>query len=272
MKILANLEVSPTPVTDWTRFVRETPIEEVFALRRLVGLHLSSSSFKCSYRELTYSRVKTYAADFETHKNTLAARPEILLILREFGFSEVQTEEVIVSCPELSRLNCHKSLGAWSGFPFGRENCVHLLANNPHLITLPSARIIAARSVLESHFNGHQILSVLLNSPNVVTESRDMVGLKLNYLFDTLRVSRKVVSNTHAALSHTLHHLQLRHAFLIRAGLYVVPDPKKELQFKNPSLDRIINTDDETFVTRVATGLSLLEYEVFKQVFEREEE
>lgn len=68
---------------------------------------------------------------------------------------------------------------------------------------------------------------------------------------------------------HTQEDVQNRHTFLERRGLYQTPDKKGQTSIVNPKLDRILNLDQDTFVTSVARA-SAEEYEVFQRLLARE--
>lgn len=66
-----------------------------------------------------------------------------------------------------------------------------------------------------------------------------------------------------------LDELRCRHCFLERRGLYQTPDKKGQTLIINPTLDSILNVDQDTFLTCVASA-SAEEYDVFKRLMARE--
>lgn len=66
-----------------------------------------------------------------------------------------------------------------------------------------------------------------------------------------------------------LDEVRCRHCFLERRGLYQTPDKKGQTIIINPTLDSILNADQDTFLTEVAKA-SAEEYEVFQRLVARE--
>lgn len=68
---------------------------------------------------------------------------------------------------------------------------------------------------------------------------------------------------------YSLDEVRCRHTFLERRGLYETPDKKGQTTIINPSLDSILNVDQDTFLAHVAQA-SAEEYDVFKRLAARE--
>jgi hypothetical protein len=65
---------------------------------------------------------------------------------------------------------------------------------------------------------------------------------------------------------------------LFRAGIYVQPgkikgtklEQKQQPWSKNPRLSDITDTSEETFISKIACGLTLEEFEVFREMYSEE--
>ncbi|XP_073989763.1 transcription termination factor 4, mitochondrial [Rhodnius prolixus] len=91
----------------------------------------------------------------------------------------------------------------------------------------------------------------------------------INYPEEEFNITKSQIAKS-GVLQYTLDFIKKRIEFLIRVGVYKKLQPKKSTHV-NPRLDIIVRTSDKEFSTKVA-GVTLLEYEVFQQIFQKEED
>lgn len=112
----------------------------------------------------------------------------------------------------------------------------------------------------------------MVNSPNVAVDKIKDVEEKITFFEEVMKVEHTEVVKT-MAFSHTMHKIRLRHEFLVRLGMYKPKSAKADPTQKstNPSLYQMVDTTDKRFATKVAL-VSLEEFEVFQEMFKREED
>uniref|UniRef100_A0A1B6BZZ1 Uncharacterized protein n=1 Tax=Clastoptera arizonana TaxID=38151 RepID=A0A1B6BZZ1_9HEMI len=197
----------------------------------------------------------------------------LLSVLFSYGFSVNNILNIISQCPELLRAkedNILHNLERWRNCQFGEKLLISLLSQNPQLINIDRKIDIVKRvGILSSYLEGKKRVGKgIAIAPSIVFENWTTLFNKLEFLHSLYKDPSEIVAT--GVLKFDLNFIKIRHEFLIRAGLYKMPkkDYRKCLD-KNPNLNSIVNTPNKVFANKIA-GLTLLEYEVFKDIYDLE--
>ncbi|KAH8409543.1 hypothetical protein KR222_008159, partial [Zaprionus bogoriensis] len=164
------------------------------------------------------------------------------------------------------------SLEIWRACQFG-EHLLHLLLTKyPELLDVQDAyRLRSQAAYLKSRLStSKNVWKVLMNSPDLLSQSEQCIEEKLNYMVDTMRIEVPEIVKS-AALSLPFEELRCRHTFLLRLGLFkpraLKADPDEPTT--NHRLYQITDTSEKSFTTKIC-HVTLPEYEAFKELFARE--
>ncbi|XP_022184751.1 uncharacterized protein LOC111044008 [Nilaparvata lugens] len=212
----------------------------------------------------------------EVNPNVLSVDPnrmdKVACQLTQFGFGKELLESIFTHYPEICTTSTERlndSLLFWSKANFGDRLMYGILNSHPELIdkldSSSSERIRVLLPYLESHKN---IAVAILNNPSVLFEAWETLEAKLEYLNSINIMSEKVAIS--GGLGLTLDQIKTRFEFLKRAGVYRDVQLKKKMLNKlNPKIEKILSTNDEDFARNVAR-LSLIEFETFTELYERQ--
>lgn len=196
----------------------------------------------------------------------------VIQSLMQAGFDKNNIFTILEKWPSILYLkenDLNNKLIAWMKLGFGSALLSNILTTHPYLLDVDINHVTKTVKQYQLQFESkRRVGKLLFLAPNILEESWEIVCNKLNYLNELCTDNSDIVAS--GVLAHSLFHIKARHEFLIRAGVYKRPqkDFVKRLS-KNPSLDNIVNTTDDEFVSKVA-GLSLFEYNVFLDMFEEE--
>ncbi|XKL66603.1 hypothetical protein PGB90_010023 [Kerria lacca] len=197
--------------------------------------------------------------------------------LMNLGFETRSVLEMIKKFPHLLEFESNeiintfetwRSCGLHERFlrDFFREHPLLFTANNEEV----KIRIKRIRYFMIEKIN--RITSIIFNNPSIMYGNWNDVEERFAYLYSTMRVLEKDISQS-SALSLPLAHIKLRYNFLEKCGVYVTPRKKEEKGFilhKNPPLSEIVDTSDDVFAINVAK-VSPEEFQVFKKLVRYEE-
>lgn len=160
----------------------------------------------------------------------------------------------------------------WRSCQFGEKLLFLLLTKYPELLDVSDGlRLRKHISYLKTFAGtGKNIWKLLMNCPDLMEQSERRIEEKVKYLKEVMRVEIPEIIKSEA-LSKPLEEIRCRHVFLERLGLFV-PRPLKvnpDDPSKNPRLYQITNTSEKAFAVKVC-HVTLIEYEAFKELYERE--
>uniref|UniRef100_A0A0K8UJM7 mTERF domain-containing protein 2 n=1 Tax=Bactrocera latifrons TaxID=174628 RepID=A0A0K8UJM7_BACLA len=160
----------------------------------------------------------------------------------------------------------------WRSCQFGEKLLFLLLTKYPELLNVNDGLRLRKHISYLKTFAGtdKNVWKLLMNSPDLMEQSEHRIEEKVKYLKDVMRIEIPEIIKSEA-LSKSLEEIRCRHVFLERMGLFV-PRPLKanpDEPTKNPRLYQITNTSEKTFATKVC-HVTLIEYESFKELYERE--
>lgn len=208
----------------------------------------------------------------ELMKKTSNSWQNVVEILLQADLDKNDIFTVLQMWPDilcLKKDDLQKKMVAWMELGLGNDLLCKILTTHPHLLNTDVGYLKKRIKQYQLQFESkRRVGKLLLLAPNALDENWTIICDKLNYLNDLCTDNSDIVSS--GVLAHSLFHIKVRHEFLIRAGIYKRP-PKdfiKKLN-KNPKLEKIVNTSDDEFVSKIA-GLSLFEYNVFLEMFEEE--
>ncbi|KAM7400736.1 hypothetical protein PAMA_005091 [Pampus argenteus] len=196
-----------------------------------------------------------------------------LSALLALGLNPSSVLKLLEKCPELysimesqfqQRIGNLRKLGLVEG------SLQRVVAHYPQILTVPVKTIKSVVVVLREKclFTVQQVTDILRESPTIVQEDLSQLEYKFQYVY--FRMGIKQAEMVKSRLFHfTLDELCCRHSFLERRGLYQTPDKKGQTAIINPKLDRVLNLDQDTFLTHVANA-SAEEYDVFQRLMARE--
>lgn len=189
-----------------------------------------------------------------------------------YGFKYEDTSTLIKSCPDITRLSedkLNEILNCWAQCNFGEDRMTSLILKHPNLILIQCKQVQSLHVYLSSKFKKSEVYEIFFSSPQLLKENIDSVNDKLYFLEEEFNITKSQIAKS-GVLQYTLDFIKKRIEFLIRVGVYKKLQPKKSTHV-NPRLDIIVRTSDKEFSTKVA-GVTLLEYEVFQQIFQKEED
>ncbi|KAK9507739.1 hypothetical protein O3M35_007525 [Rhynocoris fuscipes] len=202
--------------------------------------------------------------------NNNIERQEIESILFRYGFNSENINKIINASPDIikvSKENLLINLNSWLQCQFGEKQLITLILRHPNLLFVNSKRINKLYSFLLSKYTKNYTYKIFFNSPQLLMDSESTIEEKFSYLENEMMVPKAEIVNS-TALGCSLYHIKERHEILKRVGIYKLPN-KKAIDSVNPRLDLIMSSTDKQFANKVA-GISLLEYEVFQQLFKNE--
>lgn len=203
-------------------------------------------------------------------------------LFRNQGFSTDSYLRIVNKHPRIlttsPALLCN-NLEIWRASQFGERYVQILVTEHPHLLDMKVENKFAEQKIMErlQYLKDYvqtrkNVWRLLVCSPNVVVDKLSDVEEKRTFFEEVMKVEHTEVAKT-TAFSHTMHKIRMRHEFLHRLGVYKPKNPKADptLKSTNPSLYQILDTTDKRFATKVAL-VSMEEFEVFQDVFKREED
>ncbi|GAB0094480.1 uncharacterized protein DMENIID0001_097860 [Sergentomyia squamirostris] len=200
----------------------------------------------------------------------------VLTTLKNYGFPSYMLLPLVVNHPLVLRKPSDQiisGLSKWNSSQFGERNIMKLITKYPTLLEINKdeghiyERIARLQEYAETRKN---VWTLLMNSPNVITDRIPAIESKIKYLRDTMKVELADVLKSEV-FSKDLVKIRSRHIFLERMGIYKTKgykDDPSEIN-KNPKLYQIIDSSDKTFATKIAFA-TLEEYEVFEELYARE--
>jgi mTERF domain-containing protein, mitochondrial len=186
---------------------------------------------------------------------------------RKFRFIILQTPKLLITPKE----KITTLINSWRGYQFGDKETISLLERYPELLNIQHNNELSLKiGTIKEYVGGvSQLVKLLSNSPAVLSDSLPVINEKIDFLKDVMKVTPAEVYKSEA-LSCDLIVLKTRYEFLQRLGLFV-PNKKKDdvANSKNPPLYKITDTSNRKFAAKIC-HVTLEEYEVFEEVFQRE--
>ncbi|XP_063700238.1 transcription termination factor 4, mitochondrial [Culicoides brevitarsis] len=167
-----------------------------------------------------------------------------------------------------------KQLEAWRGCQFGEKRLQDLICKHPALIQHGNEKQLSRRMAFLQGYvqTPKNVWRIMMSSPEVAIQSEETLAAKFKYLIETMQVEVSEIVDSDVFL-HDLEHIKMRHIFMQRLGLYKVKskraDVRKSEKNSNPRLNRIVDTSDKKFATKICY-VTLEEYEVFQELLRRE--
>lgn len=167
----------------------------------------------------------------------------------------------------------NQRLELWRSLKFGDMKMTYLLSEQPELFDIEQTKPIFSKiSIIQSVIgqNENNLHKLLISSPHVLTKTHNDLYAMALYLTRNLKIQDKSEIYKSSVMAKDLAFLKTRYTFMNRLGLYVVKRIVKPTDInKNPKLANLVDTDDKRFATKVCR-VTLEEYEVFKELYERE--
>ncbi|XP_003438221.1 transcription termination factor 4, mitochondrial [Oreochromis niloticus] len=196
-----------------------------------------------------------------------------LTALFVLGLNPSSVKKCLEKCPELytikeaqlqQRISNLRKMGLVEG------SLQRVVAHYPRILTVPLKRVKNVVMFLKEKclFTSQQVTDIIRDCPAVVLENLDQLEYKFQYVYFRMGVKQAEMVKCRL-FRYSLDEVRCRHTFLERRGLYETPDKKGQTTIINPSLDSILNVDQDTFLAHVAQA-SAEEYDVFKRLAARE--
>lgn len=204
--------------------------------------------------------------------------------LKSYGFTHRDCFSMISQYPDLITLvegnGFRVSMTQWINCQLGYDNVLDLLTFCPHYLSISGTELSRRMPLLYSlGKNGKNVTRLLKNCPSLLHGNWKDIGAKLNYVENVMKINTKEENLSKCYMfNRTVDEIQTRHVFLQRAGIYVTPgkikgtklEQKQQPWSKNPHLSDITDTSEEVFISEVASGLTLEEFEVFREMYSEE--
>jgi len=195
--------------------------------------------------------------------------------LSQYDFKKSELLEMIDSNPDIlsvNRKNLHDCMYAWTNFRFDDKKLKQLLISQPSCLLLDNTQILSRIPKLLAFVGNKQnrLLELISYSPNVLFDNWKHLESKLDYILLDMELGPTQFVTT-SVMSSTLFDIKCRHNFLVKLGLYKSRNPKSSPNeiTGNPSLKKIIETNDKQFAVKVA-GVTAEEFFVFKKLFQKQ--
>ncbi|XP_076058274.1 uncharacterized protein LOC143035287 isoform X2 [Oratosquilla oratoria] len=199
---------------------------------------------------------------------------KICSVLVENGVSSQHILENIALYPKLLSFSVgklRKNLLEYRQMMVGKRSLLDIINRYPIVYVMDPNSIRKRLHLLDSVYPMSSLKLLIKNNPNVLVDPWDEISHKTLYIYQEMGLEQPQISECQV-LQHSLMHIQTRHQFLKRAGLYQKPNLAKDKNsYKiNPSLADIVETSDKVFANKVAK-MTDEEYSVFKLMIEKEE-
>lgn len=195
--------------------------------------------------------------------------------LKREGFQSDKFPQMISQNPKILSTPHEKiihSLNEWRALQLGERDTITLIARYPELLNIQHSSELNKKVETLRMFvgGGNNIFKVLLNSPDIVSDSISSIKEKIEYLSTVMRIEPFEVCESEV-FSCDIAKLKTRHIFLQRLGLFIVKKKKRDSSeiSKNPKLYVITDTSDKRFATKVC-HVTLEELETFQELYKRE--
>lgn len=195
--------------------------------------------------------------------------------LNQYDFKKSELLDMIDSNPDIlsvNRQNLHNCMNAWTNFRFDDKKLRQLLISQPSCLLLDNTQILSRIPKLLAFVGNKQnrLLELISYSPNVLFDNWKHLESKLDYILLDMELGPTQFVTT-TVMSSTLFDIKCRHNFLVKLGLYKSRNPKSSPNeiTGNPSLKKIIETNDKQFAVKVA-GVTAEEFFVFKKLFKKQ--
>ncbi|XP_054262452.1 uncharacterized protein LOC128986238 [Macrosteles quadrilineatus] len=264
---------------------------DLFKLSRLYQSEVQNTSvymlkeFSTPHFTLVMDTVKELGFSENEIKSVIQKQPDllnktpavwnnILGSLLDCGLEKKAVVSIINKWPDvlsMKKSDLDKNIGAWLRCNLSTEVIFEIWTMHPSLLQVHYTTVEKRIKQFQIFFETKKgVGKLVLLAPNVIEENFAELFDKLNYLDELCTEKSEIISS--AVLGHSALHIRTRHEFLIRAGIYKRPGKEfiKKLS-KNPKLIDVVNTSDKDFVSNIAR-LSMLEYEVFSEMYKKEYE
>lgn len=209
--------------------------------------------------------------------------PEGVTSLTGLLLSHGLTQDTIISILEnlpiedsgITLKNIHKlilnSLAYLRSVGFTDKDIRFFITSEPRVLFLNSKTCNKILAKLKGLFTSADALFVIKSSPNVLSDSWKETNEKFDYAYFTMGYKQQEIIKS-SLFQHSLEHIQDRHVFLVRAGLfYPVKEKDDPKTNPNPPLSLVVDTPDSAFVRKFGvTGLQ--EYKAYLNIREGERE
>lgn len=192
------------------------------------------------------------------------------------GFNMLKFTSILQQNPALMKKDENElfdRLENWRSLHLGDIKLTYLLSEQPELFDIPhNKQFLHKISIIKSVIGGGEssFHKLLVASPLVFTRTPKQLNEMADYLINVLRINDKSEIYKSSVMAQDLDFLKTRYTFMKRLGIYVVKRKMKEGEIsKNPKLTLLVDTDDKKFATKVC-NVTLDEYEVFKELYQKE--
>ena len=139
---------------------------------------------------------------------------------------------------------------------------------NPGILSLDANIINGRLSILHGWFKQSDSITLIENCPSVLFDEVQVLQDKFDYVHHAMGVSQRQMLYSRL-FEHSLFHIQARHTFLVRAGLFKKINKDKGQINTNPMLQDILDTSDAVFAKRFG-GMEEIDYKCFVEYFKME--
>lgn len=187
----------------------------------------------------------------------------VLTFLSAYGLSNNHLCKVFKKFPAILELSTEKldlvienlrQIGIYS------QNLPQLISDYPEIFLLSSNAIQKRSKQLRYLFKTVDVVMLIRKSPGILCEDWDNIEKKFHYVFGTMGITQPQIRYSNL-FSYSLEHIQTRHLWVERCGLFRKFKAKEEKRL-NPRLSSIIDTSDQDFAKKFG-DMTVQEYKTF---------
>lgn len=199
---------------------------------------------------------------------------EKLRIFQETGFTMYQTILCLSRNPSIFKISQQDllyKLETVRQIGVKGDKLPTMVYKSPEILTnATNEQIRVSANNLKSFFTTEQVIELLTYHPEVIFQNFDEMEEKYEYIYFNMGLESDKFRKSVRWVATPIEYIEMRHEILARTGAYIRPNPKKPMLSKdNPNLSDIFDTNEYTFATKVA-GISVEEYQVFREMFNRQ--
>lgn len=152
------------------------------------------------------------------------------------------------------------------GVPQGRS-LANVVRSYPAVLFASDPKVMSGvAEKISGFFSRSEISSIVCKNPHVLLSNFEELESKYEYIYYHMCIEGDQFCNCSNWIDMSLDEIMTRHDFLVKAGRYVTPDPKRpQLKMENPNLRKILDSSDSEFASDVA-GVSVEEWNVYREL------
>lgn len=191
--------------------------------------------------------------------------------LKKFGLKISDIVNVFISCQNIQDMtveNMTTSLNVLQQAGFSTSALIDIVRRKPTILETDVDKINLRMSELKQLFKTSDSFSLISRHPDLIFCDISYIHDRFNYVFHEMGITQRQMLYSKLFM-YPMEHIHARHMFVVRAGFFKKVKNKHAQIDNNPTLDKILDPSDEEFARKFG-GMTLMDYQVFKQLLLRE--